>query len=205
VGEPNHKPKPVEERVAEILMGPPKEIYDAAKVVKGRWRDVVTRRRPDGTEEVIEETPWRKNTIVQGMPKVLAGLMRNEPTYNGGILYHAMGRGNPAWDPLPTPPTPVYSTVQLVDEYFRKAPTSISYLDPLGNPSPVITGSILVQTVLDYPEANGMAGEYIREQGLFCATATGTLNSGILASVIFHVARWKDASTKLTRYWNIIF
>jgi hypothetical protein len=205
VEDPNSKPKSVEERTAEILMGPPKEVYDAAKNVKGRWRDIVTRKRPDGTEEVVEDTGWKKNTIVQGMPKVLAGLMRNEPTYNGGILYHAMGRGNAAWDPLPIPPTPVYSTVQLVDEYFRKAPTSISYLDPLGNPSPVITGSILVQTVLDYTEANGMAGEYIREQGLFCATATGILNSGILASVIFHVAKWKDSNVKITRYWNIIF
>lgn len=186
---------------ANPLEQTPKEEITAPK---GQWRDIVERKNPDGTVEIIEDTGWRKNTIVQGMPKVLMGLMRNEPTFNGGILYHAMGRGLPAWDPLPTPPTPPYNSTQLVDEYFRKIPASISYLDPLGNPSPVITGYILIQTVLDYGEANGMAGEYIREQGLFCATATATLNSGILVSKINHVARWKDSNIKITRFWRIL-
>lgn len=202
--DPNLKSKSIEERTAEILMGPPKEVYDSAKNVKGRWRDVVTRRMPDGTEKVVEDTGWKSNMIVQGMPKLLAGLMRNESTYIGGILQHAIGNGNPAWD-IPGPPTPAYNSTQLVAEYFRKPPTSISYLDPLGLPSPVITGSILIQTVFDYGEANGMAGEYIREQGLFGGTATGVGNSGIMANLIYHVAKWKDSNVKITRYINIIF
>lgn len=203
--EPKPKSKPVEEKVAEILMGPPKEVYDAAKRVKGRWKDVVTRRRPDGTDEVVEETPWNSNMIVQGMSVALAGLMKNDPNFVGGIKYHAVGRGLPAWDPLLIPPTPLASAVSLVDEYFRKPPTAISYLDPMGVPVPGPTKSILIQTVLDYPEANGMAGEYIREQGIFCGQATAALNSGMMVNLIYHVAKFKNATIKITRYINFIF
>jgi len=201
----NPKPKSVEERTAEVLMGPPKEVFNAQKAVKGRWRDVVTRRRPDGTEEVVEETPWSSNMIVQGMSVALAALMKGDPDFAGGIRYHAVGRGLAAWDPLPTPPTPLATAVSLVDEYFRKVPTAISYLDPLGVPVPGPTKSILVQTILDYPEANGMAGEYIREQGIFCGQATAALNSGTMVNLIYHVARWKNSTVKITRYINFIF
>jgi hypothetical protein len=180
----------------------PRDVYDALTKVKGRWKDVVTRRRPDGTEEVVEETPWNSNMIVLGMSIALAALMKGDPNFAGGIKYHAVGRGLPAWDPLPTPPTPLVSAVSLVDEYFRKPPTAISYLDPLGNPVPGPTRSILVQTILDYTEANGMAGEYIREQGIFCGQATAALGSGTMVNLIYHVAKFKNASVKITRYIN---
>lgn len=206
----NQKPKKIivppmpltPEEVAKLFL--PEEQYSVKKI-KGQWKDVIEKKMPNGTEKVIEDSGWNSNMIVQGMPKILGGLMKGEGTFTGGILYHAQGNGLPAWDPLPTPPTPSYSSTQLVAEYFRKPPTSISYLDPMGMPSVAITGSILIQTVLDYTEANGMAGEYIREQGLFCGTATGVPDSGIMASVINHVAKWKDSTVKITRYWNIIF
>ena len=188
--------------VAEAFL--PVEEYVAAKEVKGFWKDVVEKKRPDGTEEVVEDSDWNSNLIVVGMGVILAGLLKNDPDFAGGIVRHAIGRGSPAWD-IPGPPTPNYSATSLVDEYFRKAPTAISYLDPGGTPVVGPTRSILVQTVLDYGEANGGGGEYIREQGLFGHLADDTLGSGMLMNLIYHVAKFKNSGIKITRYINLQF
>lgn len=180
----------------------PKELYDAAKKAKGIWRDEVYK-IVNGKEVRVEDTGWKSNLIVVGMPKVLAALMKNEPSFMGGILQHAQGRGLPSFDI--SLPIPNFNSVQLTDEYFRKPPDSISYLDTLGNPTIVITNSILIKTTLDFGEANGVGGEFIREQGLFCGTATGVLNSGFMVNLIFHPSRFKDASIKIIRFIQFIF
>jgi len=189
-------------RVAEVFL--PKENFNPSKEIHGFWKDVVEKKLPDGTEVVVEDTGWKSNLIVVGMGVVLAGLLKGDPDFAGGIVRHAIGRGNPAWD-IPGPPAPNYSATSLVDEYFRKAPTAISYLDPGGTPVVGPTRSILVQTVLDYGEANGGGGEYIREQGLFGHLATDTLGSGMLVNLIYHVAKFKNSGIKITRYINLQF
>lgn len=189
-------------RVAEVFL--PKENFNPSEEIHGFWKDVIERKRPDGTDEVVEETDWKSNLIVVGMGVVLAGLLKGDPDFAGGIIRHAVGRGNPAWD-IPGPPAPSYGATSLVDEYFRKAPTAISYLDPGGAPVVGPTRSILVQTVLDYGEANGGGGEYIREQGLFGGLATDTLGSGTMINLIYHVAKFKNSGIKITRYINLQF
>lgn len=179
-----------------------KDRFDAGKVLKGRWRDEVYR-RVKGHEVKVEDSDWQSNLIVVGMPKLLAGLMANEPSFSGGILYHAQGRGLPSWDVQL--PVPQFGSTQLTDEYFRKPPDSITYLDGDGNPTIAVTNSILIRTTLDYPEANGVSGEIIREQGLFGGTATATANSGLLANLIFHRARAKDATVRVIRSINLVF
>lgn len=178
------------------------ERLDIAKTMKGIWRDEVYK-VIDGKEVLVENKGWQKNLIVVGMPKVLAALMKNEITFTGGILYHAQGRGLPSFDI--SLPIPNFNSVQLTDEYFRKQPDSISYLDQVGNPSLVITNSILIKTTLDFAEANGVSGEFIREQGIFCGTATGALNSGFMVNLIFHPSRFKDSSVKIIRFIQFIF
>ena len=172
------------------------------KQIQGIWRDEVYK-IVNGKEALVEDHGWVKNLIVVGMPKLLAGLMRNEPTFAGGILQHAQGRGLPSWDT--NLPVPQFNSVQLTDEYFRKPPDSISYLDSMGVPTVAITNSILIRTTLDFGEANGVSGEFIREQGLYGGTATGAANSGLLANLIFHRARFKDASVKIIRFIQFIF
>jgi hypothetical protein len=180
----------------------PSEFFDASKKITGIWRDEVYK-IVNGKEVKVEDAGWNKNLIVVGMTKLLAGLMKNEPTFTGGILQHAMGRGLPSWDI--NLPVPAFNSVQLTDEYFRKPPDSISYLDSLGVPTVSITNSILIRTTLDYNEANGVSGEFIREQGIYGGTATAATNSGFLANLIYHRARFKDASVKITRFIQFIF
>ena len=189
-------------RVAEVFL--PKENFNPSEEIHGRWKDVIERKLPDGTEEVVEETEWKSNLIVVGMGVVLAWLLKADPDCDGGVVRHAVGRGNPSWD-MSGPPTPSYDSTALYDEYFRKAPAAISYLDTGGAPVVGPTRSILVQTILDYGEANGGSGEYIREQGLFGGPATDTLGSGILMNLIYHIAKFKNAGVKITRYINLQF
>lgn len=178
------------------------ERLDIATKMKGIWRDEVYK-VIDGKEVKVEDTGWKKNLIVVGMPKVLAALMKNEISFTGGILYHAQGRGLPSFDI--SLPVPNFNSVQLTDEFFRKAPDSITYLDTNGNPTLAITNSILIKTTLDFNEANGVSGEFIREQGIFCGTATAAANSGFMVNLIFHPSRFKDSSVKLIRFINFIF
>lgn len=177
------------------------EIVETARKARGIWRDTVIRRRPDGTEEVVEDAGWQPNKIVVGMTKLLAGLLKNDPTFNGGILFHAQGRGDPIFDVQL--PTPSFSETALRDEYFRKAPDSIGYLKDDGSPADPgeVTSRILIQTTLDFGEANG---EFIREQGLYGGPATAALDSGLLANLIFHRARFKDGTVKIVRRIQLI-
>lgn len=186
----------------------PVERYNAPLTIKGGyWRDEVYK-IVDGKEVRDEERSdkdWNKNTITVGMTILLAGLMKNDPGFTGGILQHAQGTGLPAWDV--TLPTPLFSQTQLVNEYFRKAPDSISYVDSMGVPTLDRTNSILIRTTLDFNEANGgdNLGRFIREQGIFGGDATATLNSGFMADAINHKARFKDSTVKIIRFIRFIF
>lgn len=174
---------------------------------RGYTRDIVIKKMPDGSEKVLEDTGWKENKIVIGTPKLMAGLWLNEPTFTGGILFHAQGEGDPSWDMLSPVPEADWIDDKLEAEYFRKAPDSIVYLDESNNPVAYITGRILVTTTLDFLEANGPSGTgiSIREHGLFGGDATSSLDSGQMADAIRHKAKWKDPSTKLIRYIRFIF
>ena len=186
----------------------PVERYNTPLMVKGGyWRDEVFRlvNGKEVRDEQLTDKDWNKNAITVGMTFLLAGLMKNELSFSGGILQHAQGTGQPSWDV--TLPTPLFSQTQLVNEYFRKAPDNISYVLPDGSPSLAITNSILVRTTLDFNEANGNdnLGRFIREQGIFGGTATGVLGSGYMADAINHKARFKDSTVKFIRYIRFVF
>lgn len=169
---------------------------------RGQWRDTVIRRNPEtGAEEVVEDTGWNANKIVVGATLLIAGLLKNDVTFNGGILFSAQGRGDPIFDT--NLPTPQFDETTLRDEYFRKAPDSIAYLKPDGSAADPgeVTSRLLIETTLDFDEANG---QFIREQGLVGGTATAALDSGLLFNLIFHKARFKDASVKIIRRIQLI-
>lgn len=187
---------------------PPKDIPEE-KVPRGvgYTRDVVIKKMPDGTEKVVEDTGWKKNKIVKGITLLMAGLFANEGSYHGGLLFHAQGEGDPAWDALNPVPAADWLDTILEAEYFRKAPDSVVYLDDLNNPVGYITGRFLITTTLDFLEANGPLGTgiYIREHGMFGGDATAALNTGKMVDAIRHKARWKDHTVKLIRYIRFVF
>lgn len=172
--------------------------------IKGEWRDQVIKKDPEtGEERLIEDTGWKSNQIVTNVQPLLAGLMANAVSFTGGILFHAQGRGNASFDV--TLPTPSFSETSLRDEFFRKEPDSITFIDETtGNPAGpgIFTRVIRVKTSIDFDEANG---EIIREHGLYGGTATSIQDSGLLANLIFHAARFKDNSIKLIRFVQLTF
>lgn len=178
------------------------ETVKAVRKTRGIWRDTVIRRDPEtGAETVVEDTGWNSNKIVVGATLLIAGLLKNDPTFNGGILFSAQGSGDPSFDT--NLPTPQFNETTLRNEYFRKAPDSIAYLKDDGSAADPgqVTNRLLIQTTLDFDEANG---QFIREQGLVGGPATAALNSGLLFNLIFHRARYKDSSVKIIRRIQLI-
>lgn len=187
--------------------GPSRERVDSVRKARGVWRDEVFRRDPEtGEESLVEDTGWQSNRITVGMTRLLAGLLKNEPTFNGGILFHAMGRGDPNFDV--SLPSPTFGELTLRDEYFRKPPDSMVFVNADGSAADPgeLTNSLLITTTLDFGDANGASnGEIIREQGLYGGTATAAADSGLLANLIFHKARFKDDTVKIVRRIQLIF
>jgi hypothetical protein len=172
--------------------------------LRGEWRDqVIEKDSETGEERLIEDTGWKANQIVTNVQPLLAGLMSNEVSFTGGILYSAQGRGDPSFDI--SLPTPSFSETALRDEFFRKEPDSIVFIDEdTGDPAGpgVITRVIRVKTIIEFNEANG---EFIREQGLYGGTATAAADSGLLANLIFHEARFKNNTIKIFRFIQLTF
>lgn len=187
-------------------MGKPREIpTEKNRPVRGFFKDIVYKKGPDGVVRKVEETGWVHNDIVEGMVKLIAALMKQEAGLVG-MLYHAQGTGEPTWDTAGIP-TPGWSDVALTNEYFRKAPDSIVFVDETGNPTATVTNRLLVQTTLDFGEANGDdgLGRNIRCQGIFGGDATATLDSGYMLDEINHTKRWKDVTVKIVRFIKFVF
>ena len=173
------------------------------KQIEGIFWDEVYTQDKNGKDILITRTEKKKNKILIGMAKVIAGLLANEATFLGGILYSAQGAGDVGWD-AGGPPAPVWTQIKLVDELFRKVPDSIAYVDVDGNPVGYISNYLLVKTILEYAET-ALNDKYIREQGLFGGDATITKDSGYLLDTLRHLKIWKDASIKIIRYIQLGF
>ncbi|MCC6310983.1 MAG: hypothetical protein IT345_08720 [Trueperaceae bacterium] len=196
--------RPIDRRRAELARAAQAtERYDAARAVRGRFRDEIYRRGLDGQEVLVAATPLRENLIVGTLPVLLAGLMANEHTFAGGILFHAIGEGLAEWD-TGAVGKPDFAQTRLVAEHHRKAPDSITYLDDAGQPVDPVTPTLLVKTTFDYDDA-GANGRFIREQGLFGGTATEAKDSGLMVDAINHPAIWKDETIRLVRFIQLMF
>lgn len=171
--------------------------------IKGMWRDEVWKKDRAGGIYLSEKTELKANLITEPITRLLAGLMKNEGSFGGGILYHALGTGLPAWDSVLPPP--VFSQVALETEIFRKAPDAITFLDIANLPTATVTNKIRVTTTFDFNDGPGLNGNYIREQGLFGGDATLTFDSGKLVDAIHHVKIFKDSSIRLVRTIELTF
>ena len=161
--------------------------------IKGTWWDEFHRRDEHGRLVLVERTPPMSNDQMDVSLILMSGLLKNEGTFTGGILYQAQGLGDSAWS---TPPAVVTSDTTLVNEHERRAPDSIVYLDGSDVPTLTKTAKLLVSTV--YGESE-LVGVTIREQALFGGDATGTTDSGQILNQIKHTPRFKSAGLTWTR------
>src|SRR5262245_1870821 len=81
-------------------------------LLRGRYRDRVV--EPDGR---VVEGDWRPNLIVARALALLAGLISGRAGLRG-ILYWAVGTGDPAWADAPPAPRP--EATRLVAELYRR-------------------------------------------------------------------------------------
>ena len=175
---------------------------EKSREVHGEWKDEIFI-KPEGVEckHPDHEECWHKNLVVISGTELLAGLMKNEVSFTGGILYHAIGIGEAAWDTVLVQPS--FSDRFLVSELYRQIPDDIYYLDALGDPTATITNRIEAKTTYDYDcPANG---NFIREQGLSGGNATGAVDTGLFFDIIHHKSVYKDSSVKIVRYIRLTF
>ena len=147
----------------------------------------------NGNRRVPLAPGWTPNTIVDAAWPLVAGLLKNDTTM-AGILYWAVGTGNPSWDV--TPQAPGQAVTRLHHEVARlPVPTeAIIYLNPDGTPSVEPTACIEISVTFSWPEAR-----QLREFGLLGGAASETADSGRLINYVIHPRIDLAAGTGLAR------
>jgi hypothetical protein len=145
-------------------------------MIRGSYQDTLR----DAHGRRISVSSWRSNTIVNSVWPLVAGLLKNDPDLDG-ILFWAVGAGNPGWDT--SHPWALAEATRLVGEVDRQTVGSenIVYLNPDGSPSEEPTGCIEVSVVF-----NWSADTVLREFGLFGGNASNTADSGYLINYVVH-------------------
>lgn len=147
---------------------------------------------------------WCSNRIVSRSNVLLAALMKGEVDLQG-ILYLAIGEGNPDWDDAGNPVTP--DVQQLHNEVLRHplAVEEITFLDPLDQPS--ATPSSRLEIAVDFIGNDIVETGYqsLREFGLFGGDATASANSGYLINYVIHPRIDMTPNATLTRKLHLDF
>lgn len=164
--------------------------------IKGEWWDEWW--EPTGRNGglvLVHETAPKTNTKMDAVAILIAALFANDGSLTGGILQHAQGRGDGSWNE-PTIPAVTTSDTTLLDEAGRKSPTSIVFLDAFDVPTVTRTNVIRISTTY---LTTDLAGQTLREQGLFGGDATATIDTGIIINVIRHAPIYKSGAAQLIR------
>jgi hypothetical protein len=158
--------------------------------MQGIYRDQVWTREG----RLILDRGWRSNTITTTAWPLVAGLLRNDPAL-GGILYVAVGSGDPQWDSGPA--TSDASLTTLHDELVRQPVPikDISYLDADGSPTQTPTSCIEITTRFSWSDQT----RTLRELGLFGGDATAGKDSGYLINHLIHPRIDLGSETTLER------
>ena len=164
--------------------------------IKGIYRDELT----DVTGQLIYQSDWKRNTIVEScrifLAKVMsAGDIDASPL---GIQSLAVGRGQASWDTDGTPPS-TESQTQLVDTAATITALTINYLDSNDEIVPVggdLTSRIQIRATLEAGEALPL-----REFGLIGQVD----NQNHLLNYVTHPVIHKDQLTTLTRTIRLYF
>ena len=158
-------------------------------MMQGKYRDLVL----DQHSRPLFDSGWTSNTIVDSAWPLIAGLLKNDPALDG-ILFWAVGAGDPAWDGAH--PGASAATTRLQDEIDRQAipAAAIDYLNQDGTPAAGPTTRLEISTVFSWPEPRT-----VREFGLFGGNATAARNSGHLINYVIHPRLDLPAGGQLTR------
>jgi hypothetical protein len=174
------------------------------------WHDEYAR-GPNGVGRVLVGVSRKQhNDIVQTEKELTLGLLKNEPLFSGGILYHAFGAGDPSWDTLGPPAINPLTDLLLFDEFTtgigRVVPDVISYLDaPGGTVLGGFTGATAIRVQTTLPFVSPMNGLYVREQGLVGGAATITKDSGQFIDNFRHERRFKSLSNELVYFVELFY
>lgn len=174
--------------------------------LKGIYRDCLVRQGG----QVVHDSGWVSNTIVDNCRVLLAAFMHNDPQTPKpyGILGLAVGRGTEAWDQMKQLPKPGAGTLQLEYPYADSITIvnnnlHISYLDEqTAQPSVSCTSQLEITAILEpgYPNTtDGPAA--LREFGLY-----GMLgNTVYLINYVIHRVIYKAETDTLIRVIRLSF
>lgn len=142
-------------------------------IIKGIYRDILK----DKNNQVIYDSGWVKNAIVDNCRKLLAAFMKNEfPGATFGIRYLQVGKGLEQWDTEGIPPIDIATTYELITPYVEEISVGdliIKYLDENNNELPAgadPTSRLQITVTLQpgYPDPEEPLDSYpLREFGLF--------------------------------------
>lgn len=165
--------------------------------IYGIFRDVL--RDPAG--QVIWDSGWNKNAIVDDCRRVLSAFMRGAPVGALGVQGLLVGAGLAAWDVPPGPPPPASGQTSLVDPSPFLLPRIDLQFDFLAGdvPSPTPTNRLQIAAsfgpgVPPWPDGSH-ASATLREFGLV-ADLDGT---PVLINYRTHPAIPKDPASTLER------
>lgn len=145
--------------------------------IRGRFRDVL--RAEDGS--ALLDTGWRSNVIVDSAWRLVSALLANERGVRG-ILYWALGRGDPGWDEAPIQADPRTSRLREEVDRIPVGREAIRHLDLQGRsrsrPGPTLEVGLTVSWE-DGPRT-------LREFGLVGGDAEERIGTGYLVNYVIH-------------------
>ncbi len=168
--------------------------------LQGIYRDILKGEQGN----VLHDSGWCSNTIVERCRILLAGFVSNDNS--SGIHHLAFGQGLEAWDDDGPPPSDPGAT-GLVTPYEPAIPFSaltVTYLDDGNNEVAMPTSRLQITAILEpgYPAPLAPLSTYpLREFGLF-GRFGGT---DYMINAIRHPVIHKDASATLIRMIRLYF
>ena len=151
------------------------------KAMSGRYQD----RFFNHQGILLWQSSWRSNRILNNCDRLLAALLKGEVGMEG-LLYWAVGEGQPIWDDLL--PNPQSTNTQLTQEVarFPLAPGQINYIDDQGNFSIIPTQRLEILLDIDGSTLVDSGFQSLREFGLFGGDATTAPDSGFMINQVIH-------------------
>ncbi|MBW2662035.1 MAG: hypothetical protein JRD93_08640 [Deltaproteobacteria bacterium] len=172
--------------------------------IKGIYRDILR----EQNNNIIHDSGWVSNTIVDRCRILLAGFMKNDQPK--GIQYLAVGKGIKDWDTTGAPPADS-SVTQLMDPnpfQIQVADLDLVYLDKNDAEVAGPTHRLQITATLgtNEPPAVAPLSSYpLREFGLFGQYFDGTNYYEYMIDCIRHPVIHKDVSATLIRVVRLYF
>ena len=149
--------------------------------IKGIYSDVLT----NSSGQVVSDSGWHSNMIVQSCSLLLAALMRRHEGMQG-ILYWAVGEGEDGWDTSET--TASSNATKLKNEITRVAlaEDQIVYLPIENEPPGTLSNRLEITLELKGEDLISNGSLALREFGLFGGDASDASDSGLMINYVIH-------------------